>query len=85
MTRSQTKIELHPSIERYVCDWAIDGLSSEGMDGVINRIAVGDAVEVLATLKDNSVDLVHTSPPYNIDKPYDSSTSDRNSLGIIAL
>ena len=78
--QSQTKIDLHPSIQRYVCDSSMDRFSSEDMYGLINRIAVGDAVEVLATLKDNSVDLVHTSPPYNIDKPYDSSVSDSSSV-----
>ncbi len=78
--QNQTKIELHPSIERYICSSSMDRISSEDMDGVVNRIAVGDAVEVLAALKDNSVDLVHTSPPYNIDKPYDSSVSDMSSV-----
>lgn len=45
-----------------------------------NRIALGDAAAVLSMLPDDSVDLVHTSPPYNIDKPYESSPSDRNSI-----
>ena len=45
-----------------------------------NRIVIGDAVAVLPTLPSDRVDLVHTSPPYNIDKPYASSASDRGSM-----
>jgi len=44
----------------------------------VNRIVLGDAIEVLAGLPDDSVGLVHTSPPYNINRPYASSASDRN-------
>jgi adenine-specific DNA-methyltransferase len=39
----------------------------------------GDAIEVLTKFPSESVDLVHTSPPYNIDKPYEFSPTDRTS------
>ena len=70
----QTTIAPHASVEKYVCN------RPEEMSGLENRIVVGDAVDVLSTLPDNCVDLVHTSPPYNIDKPYESSAPDRGSI-----
>ena len=36
----------------------------------INKVTCGDCLELMKNLDDNSVDLVVTSPPYNIDKPY---------------
>ena len=45
-----------------------------------DHIVRGEAVETLATFPDNSVDLIHTSPPYNIDRPYESSSSDKSSV-----
>ena len=35
---------------------------------------------MLSALPDGCVDLVHTSPPYNIDKPYESSASDKSAI-----
>lgn len=66
----------HPSISRYLRE----ATDASGLTDLENRIALGDAAAVLSTLPDNSVDLVHTSPPYNIDKPYESSPSDKNSI-----
>ena len=43
------------------------------------HIICGDALDVLARFPSESVDLVHTSPPYNIDKPYQSGRIDRAS------
>lgn len=39
--------------------------------GLLDRVVVGDAREVLARLPDNSVHLMVTSPPYNVGKEYD--------------
>ena len=36
----------------------------------INKIICGDALDTLKLLPDESVHLVITSPPYNLDKPY---------------
>lgn len=37
---------------------------------LLDTIIVGDCLEVLQCLPDNSIDLIHTSPPYNISKSY---------------
>ena len=47
---------------------------------VENHIVVGDASKVLARLPDGCVDLIHTSPPYNIDKAYRGNHGDRRDL-----
>ena len=73
----------HASLARYLCypSWLSgERLRAGDLSDVANHIVLGDAVEVLSTLPDNCVDLVHTSPPYNIDKPYESSRSDRSSI-----
>ena len=44
-----------------------------------NRIIQGDCVEVMATLPESTVDLVVTSPPYNVGIDYDSH-NDRQSM-----
>ena len=36
----------------------------------INKIILGDALEVLKELPSQSIHLIITSPPYNLDKPY---------------
>ncbi len=54
----------------------------------INRIVLGNCLDVLAQIDFPCVDLVHTSPPYNIDKPYSDFTDQRhlgNYLTFIAL
>lgn len=36
----------------------------------VNEVILGDALQVLATFPDESVDLVFADPPYNLDKAY---------------
>lgn len=38
------------------------------------RLMMGDCLDMMNEIKDKSVDLVLTSPPYNIGKPYESVT-----------
>ena len=40
--------------------------SSESLDGWLNRVHVGDCVELMDSMPGESVDIVVTSPPYNI-------------------
>jgi len=40
------------------------------LEKYLNKIIVGDAFEVLNVLPKDSVHLIITSPPYNLDKPY---------------
>ena len=35
---------------------------------LINKIILGDSLEILSTIKDNSIDVVLTDPPYFLDK-----------------
>ncbi len=70
----------HASLTRYLCDPPSDRLGIDQMGRLENHIVVGDAVDVLSALPDSCVDLVHSSPPYNIDKPYELSASDRSSI-----
>ncbi|MEM2742284.1 MAG: DNA methyltransferase [Nitrososphaeria archaeon] len=42
----------------------------ENLDEIINKIICGDAIEVLKTLPNDSVDLVITSPPYYKQREY---------------
>ena len=78
MTHAQVTIAPHPSLGRYLCEPPQSPYSLH--PELENHVLLGDAVEVLAALPSNCVDLVHTSPPYNIDKPYESSTPDRGPL-----
>lgn len=41
-----------------------------------DRVVLGDCLEALRHFAANSVDLVHTSPPYNIDKAYKGNHRD---------
>ncbi len=36
------------------------------LDSVINKITCGDSLEIMKQLPDESIDLVVTSPPYNL-------------------
>lgn len=47
---------------------------------VESYVVVADCLEVLELLPDDSVDLVHTSPPYNIDRPYKGQKRDLHPL-----
>lgn len=43
----------------------------ENIENVLNQIINGDCVEVMSKLPENSVDLVVSSPPYNVNINYD--------------
>jgi site-specific DNA-methyltransferase (adenine-specific) len=43
---------------------------------MINKIHLGDCLELFPKLEDNSVDLIVAGPPYNIDIKYDSPFND---------
>lgn len=49
---------------------------------IINTIICGDAVEVLKTLPDESVDLVVTSPPYDELRVYNGFSLDLHAVGV---
>ena len=53
---------------------------AQGIAGVENHIIVADCLEVLELLPDDCVDLIHTSPPYNIDRPYKGQKRDLHPL-----
>lgn len=53
---------------------------SDGLTAIENHVIVADCLEVLDILPDNSVDLIHTSPPYNIDRPYKGQKRDLHPL-----
>ena len=80
---AQPETTFHDSLARYLCrpSW-LSGkrLSPEQAYSLENHVILGDAVDVLSALPDGCVDLVHTSPPYNIDKPYESSASDKSAI-----
>ena len=50
-----------------------------GLPLVENHVVVGDSLDLLKYLPEGCVDLVHTSPPYNIDKQYQSGRPDLSS------
>lgn len=50
-----------------------------GLPLVENHVVVGDSLDLLKYLPEGCVDLVHTSPPYNIDKRYQSGQPDLSS------
>ncbi len=79
MSQTYAPTSQHPSIARYLR--VSPGLVGKELPGDLEGcLILGDAVETLSTLPSDSVDLVHTSPPYNIDKPYESSSSDKSSI-----
>ncbi len=47
---------------------------------VENRIVVGDCLTALRYIPDSTVDLIHTSPPYNIDKAYKGEHGDKEGI-----
>ena len=63
-------------------DFILDGdefisrIKSGGLSSVENHIVIGDSTELSRYLPTGSIDLVHTSPPYNIDKQYRSELPD---------
>ena len=61
-------------------DEFISRMQEGGLHLVENHIVVGDSVKLLKYLPEGCVDLVHTSPPYNIDKQYRSGQPDLSPL-----
>jgi len=49
----------------------------------INQVICGDCVEIMKAFPDLSVDLVVTSPPYNLQKEYESRNSEQQYLSFI--
>lgn len=52
----------------------------------VDCIVLGDSREALRVVASGSVDLIHTSPPYNIEKPYahvDDALGDEEYLGLL--
>ena len=45
---------------------------------IVKRLINGDAVEILKTFEDNTVDMVFIDPPYNLNKNYDSYKDERD-------
>ncbi len=78
--------QAHPAVCRYLLD--SEALSPDNAQNTDipetaeQHIIRGDALDVLARLPAESVDLVHTSPPYNINKPYESDLTDRASANV---
>ena len=60
--------------EASVPSGVLDGRTCLDSDTWINRIVVGDSRDVLKSIPPDVVDLIHTSPPYNIEKQYADST-----------
>ena len=77
MLEAETPPEIHPSVERYLRTMTDSG--QPALEDIEGHILQGDALDVLTSFPDNSVHLIHTSPPYNIDRPYQSDTPDRGS------
>ena len=59
--------------ESSVPSGVLDGRTCLDSDIWMNRIIVGDSREVLKSISPDVVDLIHTSPPYNIEKQYADS------------
>lgn len=57
-----------------------DRQPTEVLAAATNRIVLGDCLSTLRQLPDDCVDLIHTSPPYNIDKGYRASFRDRGPI-----
>ena len=67
--------------DRYVIDAKLlDGEPDAALAAATGRIVLGDCISVLRRLPDDSIDLIHTSPPYNIDKGYRASFRDRRAV-----
>jgi adenine-specific DNA-methyltransferase len=62
-------------------DEFIARIKSGGLGAVENHIVVGDSADILQHLPSGCIDLVHTSPPYNIDKQYRSELTDFSPQG----
>ena len=82
MIQAQVLTTQHPSVARYLRQHKrpVGGiLGEEQLRDLENHVVRGEAIELLSSLPSDCIDLVHTSPPYNIDRPYEMSSSDKNS------
>ena len=83
MDSAKAKYHHDPAVSRYLIPASTVLVTSSPCETRLevaeNQIICGDAVDVLAAIPSDSVDLVHTSPPYNIDRPYQSSATDKSS------
>ena len=66
----------YPAVERYLLSASALRAASDPLDLAVDHIVCGDSLDLLASFPSESIDLVHTSPPYNIDKPYRNSGGD---------
>lgn len=65
---------------RYIIDANILVGGEDSLPTATNHIVLGDCLDVLRKLPDESVQLIHTSPPYNIDKEYRADFRDRRHI-----
>ena len=82
MVQTQAATEHHPAVSRYLKQHRQpkgDLQRDEYLRRLEGSVLCGEAIEVLSALPDDCVDLVHTSPPYNIDRPYEKSRTDKAS------
>ncbi len=42
------------------------------MESIINKIIIGDAIEVMRQIPDNSIDMTFADPPFNLGKKYNN-------------
>jgi len=42
------------------------------MESIINKIIIGDAIEVMRQIPDNSIDMIFADPPFNLGKKYNN-------------
>jgi len=47
------------------------------LNNFINKVICGDCIELMQKLPENSIDLIITSPPYNVDKKYSNYNDSR--------
>ncbi len=73
--------QAHPAVSRYMLNAealsSYDAQNESVVKAAERHVICGDALDVLTRFPSESADLVHTSPPYNINKPYESGLTDR--------
>lgn len=68
--------ELRRGRHYYANDALFSKIQNSPPTEYVNKIVVGDSLDVLSNLPDNCVDLVFTSPPYNFGLNYSESPDD---------
>jgi len=71
-----SEVTLQDAVKR-VCMNLVDGITRNGRTAPVWEIRHGDCVVGMAALPEDSVDLVVTSPPYNIGKEYGAYDDNR--------